>query len=562
MTMYSRSMMILAATGLFSLWGCDRGPVVPVSKWDPPGLIQQWGEAAPRQLRPEGLEVQGDRLIVLDGQNVRILTKDGGHQSYWREDSNWPSGMALGEDGNLYLTTGDRLIKIFSPDGTLLREWPVLPTNDIVADYLGGIDLDSEGNILVVDKQFKKVHKFSPEGEFIRSWGEPQGVFGGFNLPSSLTCLSDGFMLVVDSPNILEFSPEGDFLGPWSEPLLGTRKLVQFPDGTLVAGRNRQVYYYERSGSKISEWGLDEDGYHYIGDPRSLAVDGQGNIFVGDPKYNVIHHFDRAGNLLDQWRADWNAGQMRFPNAVVVQRDLVYTLEPGDGRIQKFTTNGLFVSSWGQEGERLGQLYSPRDLAVDPEQHVYVIDGGNNRVVKFDGTGRFLKQWPEWDARQVAVGPLGTVHVSTKDDIRRYSPDGTYLSLWRPRETADLQGLDVDDSGRVYVVEAGTGSVITLSPEGREISSWYCQYAPNPQTFLDLAVDKRGFVVLSSSRDSRIDMYSLNGVHFGTWRGSFFLTSGSKAPFIGPRGVETDADGHLWVVDERDGRVMHFEAVF
>ena len=56
--------------------------------------------------------------------------------------------------------------------------------------------------------------------------------------------------------------------------------------------------------------------------PHSLAVDNLGNLFVGDT---------------------------------------------GNKRVQKFSPNGTFITSWGSEGNNSGQFMGLHDVAVDPE---------------------------------------------------------------------------------------------------------------------------------------------------------------------------------------------------
>jgi DNA-binding beta-propeller fold protein YncE len=60
----------------------------------------------------------------------------------------------------------------------------------------------------------------------------------------------------------------------------------------------------------------------------------------------------------------------------------VYVADYGNNRIQKFTSDGEFVSSWGFEGSEQGQFDGPSGLAVDNEDNVYVTEN-DNRIQKF-----------------------------------------------------------------------------------------------------------------------------------------------------------------------------------
>jgi len=62
-------------------------------------------------------------------------------------------------------------------------------------------------------------------------------------------------------------------------------------------------------------------------------------------------------------------------------------------RVQKFTSDGRFVSTWGGYGSGEGQFAGPHGIASDGRGFVYVADTGNDRIQKFTSDGEFLKEW-------------------------------------------------------------------------------------------------------------------------------------------------------------------------
>ena len=45
------------------------------------------------------------------------------------------------------------------------------------------------------------------------------------------------------------------------------------------------------------------------------------------------------------------AGQFRYPHSLAIDRDgNIYVGDTGNKRIQKFSSNGTFLTSWGSEG--------------------------------------------------------------------------------------------------------------------------------------------------------------------------------------------------------------------
>jgi len=61
----------------------------------------------------------------------------------------------------------------------------------------------------------------------------------------------------------------------------------------------------------------------------------------------------------------------------------VYEVDTTNDRIQKFNSEGTFLTKWGTSGTENGQFSSPFGIAVDSSGNVYVTDVGNNRIQKF-----------------------------------------------------------------------------------------------------------------------------------------------------------------------------------
>ena len=53
-------------------------------------------------------------------------------------------------------------------------------------------------------------------------------------------------------------------------------------------------------------------------------------------------------------------------------------------RIQKFTSDGTFITEWGERGTDNGE-FGCGTLAIDSADNLYVADKGNDRVQKFSG---------------------------------------------------------------------------------------------------------------------------------------------------------------------------------
>jgi streptogramin lyase len=71
----------------------------------------------------------------------------------------------------------------------------------------------------------------------------------------------------------------------------------------------------------------------------------------------------------------------------------IYVVDRGNDRVEKFDSNGTFITAWGSPGTANGQFNSPEGITVDKLGHIYVVDRGNDRVEKFDSNGTFITAW-------------------------------------------------------------------------------------------------------------------------------------------------------------------------
>src|SRR5262249_1943990 len=123
--------------------------------------------------------------------------------------------------------------------------------------------------------------------------------------------------------------------------------------------------------------------------PFGLATDGSGNVYVVDQGNDRIQKFDTNGTFLTTWGTEGSG-----PTGVATDASgHVYVTEIVNNRIQKFDANGTFLATWGTEGSGNGQFEAPFGVATDASGNVYVADTNNNRIQKFDANGTFLGKW-------------------------------------------------------------------------------------------------------------------------------------------------------------------------
>ena len=125
-----------------------------------------------------------------------------------------------------------------------------------------------------------RVHRFSPAGELIASWGEPGKTEPNqFHLPHSLIADRDGAIYVCDRENnrIQVFSADGDFQTMWTD-LRRPLDISMDRDGLFciseggVSGLSPRISLMDKRGAVVARW--DSLSAH------GSWVDAHGDIYL------------------------------------------------------------------------------------------------------------------------------------------------------------------------------------------------------------------------------------------------------------------------------------------
>ena len=142
-----------------------------------------------------------------------------------------------------------------------------------------------------------------------------------------------------------------------------------------------------------------------------------------------------------------------------------------DGRVQKFTSSGEYQLLWN-----LGEQSYPQSMAADRAGNVYIVHSGE--IWMYDGaTGRLLGQFSgmdfPWLYAVAATADGGLLVASNSEDIRRFDADGNLefsLADVPGSQTGDPDGVDdmsVDGVGNIYLLTDGDQPIMKYSPQGR-----------------------------------------------------------------------------------------------
>jgi DNA-binding beta-propeller fold protein YncE len=182
-------------------------------------------------------------------------------------------------------------------------------------------------------------------------------------------------------------SGEGQFDFPRQVAVDKDVKFVYVADSN-----NHRIQKFDSNGNFIKSWGSKGTGDGQFNAPVSVVVDSKGNIIVNERGNARVQKFDSEGNFLLKFGSEGSGdGQVSHVEHIAVDKyDNIYVNDPqsdktGSGipRVQKFDTNGNFITKWGSEGTGDGQFIDPEHLAIDSDGYVYVSDRGKNNIQVF-----------------------------------------------------------------------------------------------------------------------------------------------------------------------------------
>lgn len=231
-------------------------------------------------------------------------------------------GITIGPDDAVYCTDDlDHTVKKFAPDGTPLltlgtgghpsdtgatsQDFRTIRRAGPPFHYPTNVALGADGSLYIADGYGNaRIHKFSRGGEHLFSWGEPGGGPGQFRIPHGIALTPDGTVVVADRENsrLQFFDPAGGFLGEWTEiarpcqVVIDAEGIVCVAElgyragmwpGTTAPGPDvtgGRVSVFDPDGRLLARWGGGNNpcapGDFFA--PHDLCLDSRGDLYVGE----------------------------------------------------------------------------------------------------------------------------------------------------------------------------------------------------------------------------------------------------------------------------------------
>lgn len=204
-----------------------------------------------------------------------------------------------------------------------------------------GVGLEPDGNVAVAYRYITPdvlqggIDIFSPEGEQIATFSTPAVMNS-----DDLAVFSDGVLAITDpSGPVQEYTESGTFvrtlpMGP------GT-----FHFGDSVAMKNNTLWVADEVSDTLmnqSETGTILKTFQVPFEPRDMAVEGDGSLFISTLSSGDVYHYSSSGLLLGE-----------FPTALSQSEgiglspdgQIVYVTAETSLDIYEYSTNGILLGS-------------------------------------------------------------------------------------------------------------------------------------------------------------------------------------------------------------------------
>lgn len=254
------------------------------------------------------------------------------------------------------------------------------PPDEPRLQYLTGFSSEKQ---FFNQKGFRSFVLGAARGE--KTVGKPYGIAVR---PNEIVFCDSGFsgvgILKLDQQVMEQFVPPRE--GKMRTPI---NAAFDARGGLYVTDTEReQVLIYDPDLTPLQPMGRKDEMK-----PCGLAINGE-NLYVTDLKNHqvrIYHLPDRTQVRTIPRPDDDGKGKLFSPvNVAVDPQGKVYVADAGAFCVQVYDAEGRYLRSLGRQGVGPGSFARPRSLAVDREGRVYVVDAATQVVQLFDSEGHLL----------------------------------------------------------------------------------------------------------------------------------------------------------------------------
>ena len=307
--------------------------------------------------------------------------------------------------------------------------------------------------------------------------------------------------------------------------------------------------------------------------PQGAAADGAGNLYIADTSNHRIRKVDAAGNIstvagTGQFGYSGDGGpaaeaRLMQPRGIAADgAGNLYIADADNHRIRKVDVSGVITTvagtgAHGYSGDgdtaAAARLHQPWDVAADRTGNLYIADAGNHRIRKVDAAGYISTAAGTGDRGYGGDGgPAVEAQLDSPASVAADEAGNIYIA-----DGNDHRVRKVDASG-VITTAAGTGEGGGGGDGGPAVQAklnW-------PQ---GVSVDSAGNLYIADTGNHRIRRVDAAG-YISTAAGGRIAGDGSArrpalyAHLLSPSGMAADGLGNLYIADTGNHRIRKVDA--
>ncbi len=245
--------------------------------------------------------------------------------------------------------------------------------------------------------------------------------------------------------------------------------------------------------NKVLTFGSAGTGPGTFNRATNIAVDGAGNIYVGDRQGGRVQVFDPAGKFVTQWIV--GDSKTILYSIAADRKGIVYTARDGSIERHDGASGKLLDTLQYSGGNRFESIALAPDgglVAMWYQEHPGTLDpreGVQGDLVQFDAQGKVTRvipsvisaqtDGPEREVRLVVDG-TGNLYALSRYSfaVFKFSREGKFISRFGSRGdppqpdqfSLGIQTIAVDNQGRIFV--ADDDRVLVFTGEGRYLATF------------------------------------------------------------------------------------------
>jgi hypothetical protein len=401
-----------------------------------------------------GLGIDGsDNIYIADGMNGRVKKcNSAGVCSTFASGFAWPADVAVDSSDNVYVSDYSAMtIEEFTSAGGFVGTFagtdgvPYL-TDSSLLNRPWGVSIAADGGLYVTESGGRRLIKLSALGA--QEWTVGQlglcasGDYGLCNPEGNAATGPGGRVYLADTWNhrIQIYDSDGTYYATFGSYGDGDYEF-DCPSGVGFNPVGGDMYVVDRCNQRIQVFSsshlyettlgvLDEPGDDsaHLDNPRGVAFDGDGHVYVADNGNQRVQECTRTGDSFScstfagvtdvfGWEFDY-----LNPTAVAVDgQGRVYVADEWNSRLQVFDSAGAYLTSIGGAwGAKTGDTRGPLGVAVGGNGRVYTADTYNHRILTH------ARGVPDW--RQININGFG----SPTEAVWALAPLGSslYAGTW------------------------------------------------------------------------------------------------------------------------------------